>query len=187
MVQEIKSLDSLINKMSFDLVNNNIVDEKQINKMLGVLSNDGVYAWWVYTKKELSWKFVCNADMFKRYPLVNLLLLLDGLNFLFDYPIFNDDTINKICEKQSNIEKLLSEIESLKNKQKKVDKNKKREINTQIKNNNDEIKKLNSEQNDLMDKFFHVLSENLPSLLFFRKVLEKILIYARYHAKAMEE
>jgi hypothetical protein len=36
-----------------------------------------------------------------------------------------------------------------------------------------------------LDKFFQTLSQDLNQLLFFKEMLEKALIYARYHAKAM--
>ena len=48
-----------------------------------------------------------------------------------------------------------------------------------------DINKKREEQNEILNCFFHNLSEDLPNLLFFREILEKILIYARYHAKAM--
>ncbi len=162
MTQEIKNLDALINRISFDLVNEKILDENQINKMLGILTNDGVYAWWVYSKKELDWKFTSNVDVFERYNLIKLLLILEKLNFLFNKKIVKDN-ISKICKKQNDIDKL----------------NSKKEKN--------EIKKLKSEQNELLNSFFHFLSEDLSLLLFFREILEKILIYARYHAKAVED
>jgi len=165
MTQEIKNLDALINRISFDLVNEKILDENQINKMLGILTNDGVYAWWVYSKKELEWKFTNNVDIFRRYNLIKLLLILEKLNFLFNKKII-EDKISEICKKQSDIDKL----------------NSKKEKSEKEKN---EIKKLKSEQNELLNSFFHYLSEDLSLLLFFREVLEKILIYARYHAKAM--
>lgn len=37
------------------------------------------------------------------------------------------------------------------------------------------------------EKYFQELSRDLRKLLFFREMLEKILIYARYHAKAKGE
>ena len=40
-------------------------------------------------------------------------------------------------------------------------------------------------QDKKWQEFFEKLPEDLPNLLFFREILEKILIYARYHAKAM--
>ncbi len=42
------NMEALISKVSFDLVEEDILDENDINKLLGVLANDGVYAMWVY-------------------------------------------------------------------------------------------------------------------------------------------
>ncbi|WP_456465763.1 hypothetical protein [Desulfurobacterium sp.] len=46
---------------------------------------------------------------------------------------------------------------------------------------------LENSHTELNQSFFEDLSNNLNSLLFFREILEKILIYARYHAKAIGE
>lgn len=45
---------------------------------------------------------------------------------------------------------------------------------------------LNYSEED-QETFFQELSKDLRKLLFFREMLEKILIYARYHAKAKGE
>jgi len=182
MSQEIKNLDALINEISFEIVNKKIIDENQINKMLGVLVNDGVYAWWVYTKKELDWKFIEEVDKFKEYNLIRLLLILEKISFLFEINIINDK-INDICEKQKKIKELDNEIKELKQqiKNKEEKKNKENEIDEKFKMK----EQINLEQNNNFNSFFHYLSKDLPSLLFFREILEKILIYARYHAKAM--
>lgn len=106
------NLDAMINKISFEIVNKKIIDETDINKMLGVLSNDGVYAWWVYCKSK----------------------------------------------KDIDEEKLLERLKDI----------------------------LNINDNDYQ-QYFQTLSNNLSELLFRKEILEKILIYARYHAKAMED
>jgi hypothetical protein len=111
------NLDAKINMVGFEIVE--AVKQKgkdktkyknYIDKALGVLANDGVYAYWVY----------CKANK------------------------IDDVFINKIQE--------LKEV-------------------------------INSEQNN--EKFFRNLSNKLNQLLFFKEMLEKALIYARYHAKAM--
>jgi len=115
-----ENLDAVINKVGFGIVeaiknkNNDKTKYKNyIDKALGVLANDGVYAYWVY----------CKANK------------------------IDDVFINKI-EKLKNI------------------------INV----------------SDTMDEtFFQNLSKDLNQLLFFKQLLEKALIYARYHAKAMGE
>lgn len=128
MTEEIKNLDALINKISFELVDSILkVSDKTtqkkllncIDKSLGVLSNDGVYAYYVYIKSQ---------DKKKDNTFENIFL----------------DKIKPV-EAYCNIP---------------------------LQDNN-------------WQDFFEKLSEDLTSLLLFRDMLEKILIYARYHAKAM--
>ncbi|MDQ7031097.1 MAG: hypothetical protein Q9M37_00045 [Desulfonauticus sp.] len=165
------NIDALINEISFEIVKEKIVDKNQIDKMLGVLANDGVYAWWVYTKKELNWKFVSDESKFKEFELIRLILLLNRFDFLFR-EILSEQDINKISQLQEQINNKQNEKKSKKDKNKEIDK---------------EIANLKGQQNDLLNNFFVDLSQNLQNLLFFREILEKILIYARYHAKAMGE
>lgn len=115
------NLDAIINNIGYQIVEK--IKEKgkektkyknEIDKSLGVLSNDGVYAYFVYVRSKK----------------------------------VDDIFLNKI-----------------------------KPISKFIGTDNTE-KALNQE-------FFEKLSENLSDLLFFREILEKILIYARYHAKAM--
>ena len=116
---ETKNLDALINKIGYQIVEKiKSVSDKtkyknEIDKALGVLSNDGVYAYYVYVKSKKI------DDIF--------------LNEI--------KPVGAYC-------------------------------NTPL-------------QDDNWQEFFQNLSEDLPGLLFFREILEKILIYARYHAKAM--
>ncbi len=120
-------IDALINKIAYNLVyeiNNKNKDKKkkylnEIDKSLGVLSNDGVYAYFVYVESK-------------------------NINDVFL------DQIRDI----TNIVKVRSEGKLI---------------------------------NELNQNYFQKLSEDLNSLLFFRDILEKILIYARYHAKALGE
>ena len=129
MDQKTKNLDILINKIGYMIVeeikkkgNEKTKYKNEIEKALGVLSNDGVYAFYVYVKSKKI------DDVF-----------LTKLNEISE--------IIKVYEKKKSKE---------------------------------QIKELN-------EQYFEKISENLNSLLFFREILEKILIYARYHAKAMEE
>jgi len=116
-----QNLDALINKVGHEIVEKikNKGDKKtkskyknEIDKALGVLSNDGVYAYYVYVKSK-------KVD-----------------------DVFIDEL--------KQITKFIKEPEI-----------------------------------ELNQKFFEDLSQDLNGLLFFREILEKILIYARYHAKAM--
>jgi len=90
-------------------------NRSQIDKSLGVLSNDGVYAYYVYI---ISKKI---EDVF-----------LKGIKELMNY------TDTKLV-------------------------------------------------NDDYEGYFVSLSSNVNDLLFFKELLEKTLIYARYHAKAREQ
>ena len=122
------NLDAMINKIGFEIVekikqkkeNEKNKYKNEIDKSLGVLSNDGVYAYYVYVKSKKI------EDVFLK-----------------------------------KIEDILQYIDI-------KDKNKK-------------------SFNELNQEFFETLSKNLSALLFFREIIEKILIYARYHAKAMGE
>ena len=58
-----ENLDAIINEMGFEIAQ--IIDENMINKILGVLANDGVYAMWVYCLNKLEWKFEDNEEKFK--------------------------------------------------------------------------------------------------------------------------
>ena len=172
-----KNLDALINETSFEIVKNKIVDENEINKMLGVLSNDGVYAFWVYIKSKLNWKFASNKEEFQNMQLVSFLLHISELNELFSSPIITEEKIEKICSLQK-------EIDDKKEKIKKIKKSN-RNKHEEIKNIEKDIRDKQKEQQEIFNEFFVKLSQNLNQLLFFREILEKILIYARYHAKAM--
>lgn len=116
------NIEADINKMSFEIVESIFKKEgsqrskyiNEIDKALGVLVNDGVYAYYVYVKsKNIS-------DVF-------LKLIEDLRNF--------------------------------------VD---------------------NTKEEKEWEDYFQELSKDLNKLLFFRELLEKVLIYARYHTKAKE-
>ncbi len=113
------NLDVLINEIGFEIVeeikskgNEKTKYKNEIEKSLGVLSNDGVYAYFVYVKSK-------------------------GVSDVF-------------LDKLKTITKFIDE-----------------------------------EEKELNQEYFKNLSDDINKLLFFREILEKILIYARYHAKAM--
>jgi excinuclease UvrABC helicase subunit UvrB len=134
------NLDAKINMVGFEIAN--ILDENIINKLLGVLANDGVYAMWVYA--------------------INKLKDTELLKFLKELSIL---PINIYTLKNYQFKNAINEIENERNK-------KQRKIKFSQK-----VKEL--------DEFFQTLSQDLNQLLFFKEMLEKALIYARYHAKAM--
>ena len=141
--------DAMINKISFEIVS--VVGKNEIEKLLGVLSNDGVYAMWVFSNDKLK---------------------LDSIKFW--KVIFNEEQMTKIFSKYKKGFEVIKKLTTTK-------------ITEIQKERNDKRKKqiFNEWQKEITVNFFHKLSENLKNLLFFREILEKILIYARYHAKAM--
>jgi len=121
------NLDATINEVGFEIVeaiknqdtNKKTKYKNSIDKALGVLANDGVYAYWIY----------CKGNKI-------------------------DDIFIEKLEKILNI------------------------INSIPKDN---------ENKKNYEKYFQELSKNLPNLLFLKELIEKALIYARYHAKAMKD
>ncbi|WP_029521343.1 hypothetical protein [Persephonella sp. IF05-L8] len=122
-------LDALITDLSFKIINeiNNLEkknDKKKalnlIDKALGVLSNDGVYAYYVYI---ISQK---NGEFNK--------IFLDSLEEIF------------------NIAKYKEAYNS-----------------------------------DSRQNYFKDITNDIHKLLFLKQLLEKTLIYARYHAKALQD
>jgi len=109
------NLESKIYELSFEL--SEAIDKNTLQKLLGVLASDGVYAMWVYAK-----------DKFKK------------------------------------------------------ENNKKRQIAKLINNLNDYIKI--TEENEINDNYFKNLASDLNKLLFMKDLLERVFIYALYHAKA---
>jgi len=64
----------------------------------------------------------------------------------------------------------------------KKENNKKRQIAKLINNLNDYIKI--TEENEINDNYFKNLASDLNKLLFMKDLLERVFIYALYHAKA---
>jgi len=113
------NLESEIYRLSFEL--SQLLDDNNINKLLGVLASDGVYAMWVYAM----------------------------------------DKIKKETEKKTVIE-LITKLNS--------------------------FLEINSEKNNQIDNnYFQTLAQDLKKLLFMKELLEKVLTYAIYHARAKGE
>ncbi len=117
------NLDVIINKIGYDIVQaieGKGRDKKKyknkIDKVLGVLANDGVYAFWVYCKAEKI------TDVF----------------------------VGKLGE----LKKIVDPISDEKR-----------------------------DENFFMD----LSSSELTNLLFFKEMLEKVLTYAKYHEKALDD
>jgi hypothetical protein len=112
------NLESEIYRLSFELSEK--IDVNDLQKLLGVLSNDGVYAMWVYAK-----------DKFKK------------------------------DKDQQKVEKINESIRDL-----------------------DNFVKGNKNNKGINNEYFQNLAQDLNKLLFMKELLEKVLIYAIYHAKA---
>ncbi|OMH39824.1 hypothetical protein [Desulfurobacterium indicum] len=122
--QKLDNIEALTSKIAFEIVSK-IQESKDktklknlIDKSLGILSNNGIYAYYVFI----------------------------------------------ISQKEEAIQIFLDELE---------------EIFNIAKPNDKEYSHQNREE------YFQLLSENLHKLLFIKQLLEKTLIYARYHAKAL--
>lgn len=132
-MSQIEYLDAIINKLGYNIVErikNQEGSEKNklvrhIEKSLGVLVNDGVYAYYVFC--------ISQDDPEKGKVLYTKIFITEIIEKLKNY-IYPDNEIADNCTAQ---------------------------------------------------EFFEALSEDLHKLLFFREMLEKALIYARYHAKAL--
>lgn len=147
------NLEATINMLGYDIAS--IINENEINKLLGVLSNDGVYAHWVYACNKL--------DMKKNMEFWFQLLFKEEVKKLFLKNVSSDlENLSK--------ETLLLVLKDTKGHQ----------------DNQKKIKSFQTWHGEMSKKFFHKLSENLNELMFFREILEKVLIYARYHAKALD-
>ncbi len=110
-----KNLESLIAETSYRLVEKGVVDKNTIDKLLRVLVNDGLYAFWVYMKsKGIDQKFKQGAK----------------------------EVLNLLGKEKADTENL--------------------------------------------EKFFKEVTKDIDKIFFARQVLEKLLIYARYHLKAKE-
>ena len=134
------NLDAVINELGHGIVKS--IDELKgkkrrgliahIDKALGVLVNDGVYAYYVFCKSK-------------------------------DKPEDKDKLYSRIF-----ITNVVDEL--------------KRFVNFK----NEKIQSINQENGEETEQeFFQNLAEDLHELLFFREILETVLIYARYHAKAL--
>ena len=128
-----ENIDADINGYSSEMVdglgNENLAE---IEKALGVLTNDGVYGYYVYCKSKAKGKERVRDTIFK---------------------MFVAGVVNRF---------------------------------NPVVNNRYEIKSQMAGIGDY-DRYFKTLSKDIHKLLFFRDILEQILIYARYHAKAKKQ
>jgi len=150
------NLDAVINEVGFEIAKLPDIDKTEINKLLGILAMDGVYAMWVYLLSKSTskaGKLLLQIEKFKNYiPELEI----------------------------SELE--ISELEKHSKDFKEVNNEALEEIEAETSKRNNELSKKIS---DIIHNIFANLSKNLHNLLFFKEIMERTLIYARYHTKAM--
>lgn len=169
------NLESEIYKLSFEL--SEILDENEINKLLGILSSDGVYAMWVYAMDKLDWKFSENIEEMKNMDLFRLIDMISEIDKYVSRGMNYEDLLSEIANLTNDIKCLKKEIENLK----KENRGKNSEV---LNENNNNLMEKEIERNKTLNKYFHELAQDLNKLLFMKELLEKVFIYARYHARA---
>ena len=167
-----ENLEALISKISFEIVNEKILDENEINKLLGVLSSNGVYAMWVYALDKLGVKFYDSVDKLKEEKIFKLLGKVADLDKYLIKSLDYEQLLNEIAH-------LTGEIKQLKDDLKQAQRNEEQEM---LKN----IKAKEKDRNEKLTKYFINIANDIHKLLFLKQLLEKTLIYARYHAKALD-
>ncbi len=149
------NLDVKIQKLSYELAE--ALEDTEINKLLGVLANDGVYSMWVFSldkvKDDITWT----------YKLAELIKILN---------LVPEQEFSNVFSNITNYSQFVSEINTK---------------NTTISQtqNSQQKKRERIARNKIFTKYLQKLSENLTNLLFFKEAMEKLLTYARYHKKAL--
>ncbi len=167
------NLEALISKISFEIVNEGILDENEINKLLGVLANDGVYAMWVYALDKLGLSFKENEEEQRKEKIFALLGKIAELDEYLTNSLNYESLVKEITE-------LTKEIKKLKQEQRNAKKEEKNNLEKRI-------KEKEQERNTKINKYFINDINDIQKLLFLKQLLEKTLIYARYHARASGE
>jgi TolA-binding protein len=168
------NLESNIYELSFEL--SEFIDKNDLQKLLGVLANDGVYAMWVYAMDKLDWKFSDNVNKMKKMVLFKLLSVISELDKYSLKKLDFDKCLKEIADLTQRLSILEGEIKELQK-----EKNKEKEQKEQ---KEEEIKNITKERNQKMNQYFQNLAQDLNKLLFMKELLEKVFIYALYHAKA---
>ncbi|OQM46684.1 hypothetical protein B6A27_05900 [Anoxybacillus sp. UARK-01] len=127
-----ENLDARIHQYSYEMVKDGHSEVLNlIDKALGVLANDGVYAYYVYCKSKNKKSKDKNENNLVERIFIKGIVDEFGETFGFDRNSKNGE--------------------------------------------------------NRYEHFFSNLSKDIHSLLFFKEIVERILIYARYHAKAIGE
>ena len=171
------NLESEIYRLSFELSEE--FEENDLNKLLGILASDGVYAMWVYAKDKLDWKFSKDVEEMKKMKLFILMKIISDLSKFSSEKLEYCTVLEEIVNLTDDIDKLKEEIENLKKSQndEEINEEKKKKIK-------EDIKEREKKRNQILNKYFQNLAQDLNKLLFMKELLIKVLIYAIYHAKA---
>jgi len=179
------NLESEIYRLSFELSEE--FEENDLNKLLGILASDGVYAMWVYAKDKFECKFSKNKEEMKKQKCFRLLEIISNLSKFSSKKLEYYTVLEEIAKLTDDIDKLKEEIDKLKKSQndKEINEEKKKKIEEYIKDIKEREKEIKEkERNQILNKYFQDLAQDLNKLLFMKDLLEKVFIYALYHAKA---
>jgi uncharacterized membrane protein YgaE (UPF0421/DUF939 family) len=164
------NLESKIYELSFEL--SEVIDKNDLQKLLGVLSNDGVYAMWVYAKDKLDWKFSNDIKEMKKMKFFRHMEVISNLSDFSSEKLDYDNVLKEIAILSAEIDKLNQELKNMK------------ENNQEKRNKEHEKKEKEKNRGQILNKYFQNLAQDLNKLLFMKELLEKVFIYALYHAKA---
>jgi len=164
------SLESKIYELSFEL--SEVIDKNDLQKLLGVLANDGVYAMWVYAMDKLDWRFSKDIEEMKKMKCFRLMEVISNLSEFSSEKLDYDNVLKKIATLSDEIDNLNQELKN------------KKENNQEKRNKEHEKKEKEKIRSQILNQYFQSLAKNLNKLLFMKELLEKVLIYALYHAKA---
>jgi uncharacterized membrane protein YgaE (UPF0421/DUF939 family) len=164
------NLESKIYELSFEL--SEVIDKNDLQKLLGVLSNDGVYAMWVYAMDKLDWKFSNDIEEMKKMKFFRLMEVISNLSEFSSEKLDYDNVLKEIAILSAEIDKLNQELKNMK------------ENNQEKRNKEHEKKEKEKNRGQILNKYFQNLAQDLNKLLFMKELLEKVFIYALYHAKA---
>ncbi|HCE32392.1 hypothetical protein, partial [Fusobacterium sp.] len=98
------NLESKIYKLSFELSEK--FEENELNKLLGVLASDGVYAMWVYAKDKFECKFSKNEEEMKKQKCFRLLEIISNLSEFSSKKLDYNEVLKEIAKSTDDIDKL---------------------------------------------------------------------------------
>jgi uncharacterized membrane protein YgaE (UPF0421/DUF939 family) len=164
------NLEPKIYELSFKL--SEAIDKNNLQKLLGVLSNDGVYAMWVYAMDKLDWKFSKDIEEMKKMKFFRLMEVISNLSEFSSEKLDYVNVLKEIATLSAEIDKLNQELKNM------------NENNQEKRNKEHEKKEKEKNRGQILNKYFQNLAQDLNKLLFMKELLEKVFIYALYHAKA---